>query len=63
MGQIGIWQIGIVAFYAALLVIPFWRIFKRSGWPPALSLLMAVPLVNVVLLWIFAFSKWKPKSD
>ena len=41
-----------------LFVPPYWKIFDRSGWHPALSFLMVVPLVNLVLLWVVAFKKW-----
>ncbi len=40
------------------LVPPYWKIFERSGWHPALSLLMVVPFVNLILLWVVAFKKW-----
>ncbi len=43
---------------AVFLVIPAWRIVKRVGMNPALSLLLLVPLANVICLWIFAFSEW-----
>lgn len=42
-----------------LVLPPFWMIFKKAGFEPALSVLTMVPFVNVVLLYIVAFSKWK----
>lgn len=45
-----------------LFVPPYWKIFQRSGWHPALSFLMIVPLVNIILLWVVAFKKW-PSDD
>ena len=47
-------------FIAFLVIagIPFWRIVKRTGMHPALSLLLFVPLVNVIFLWVFAFAQW-----
>ncbi|WP_429111382.1 hypothetical protein, partial [Aeromonas rivipollensis] len=50
------------AFYTVIIVIPCWRILKKAGYPPALSLLAMVPLVNVIALWFFAFAKW-PKGS
>lgn len=44
-------------FFAALLVIPLWRICERLGFPGVLSLLALVPLLNVGLLYFLAFSK------
>jgi hypothetical protein len=44
--------------YAAIIV-PFWQIFKKAGWPAQFSLLMLVPLVNLIMLYVLAFSTWK----
>lgn len=42
-----------------LLVIPFWRILKRMGLPPALSLLAFLPgLGFLILLYVVAIAKW-----
>jgi len=43
---------------AIIAIIPFWRICQRIGWSPWLSLLMALPLVNLIFLYILAFSAW-----
>ncbi len=42
----------------ALNVIPFWMICKKAGFPPVLSLLMIVPIANVVLPFYIAFAEW-----
>jgi hypothetical protein len=47
------WLVG-----AIIAIIPFWRICQRIGWSPWLSLLMAVPLVNLIFIYILAFSNW-----
>jgi hypothetical protein len=44
--------------FIALIVVPFWFIFKKTGYSPWLSLLMVVPLLNIVLLFFLAFSQW-----
>lgn len=43
----------------AILIVPFWQIFKKAGFSPALSLLMILPLVNLVMLYVLAFSRWR----
>ncbi|MFC6644934.1 hypothetical protein ACFQBQ_04875 [Granulicella cerasi] len=48
------WVVG-----AAIIIIPFWQIFKKAGMAPALSFLMVLPLVNLVMLYVLAFSHWK----
>ncbi|CAA6679416.1 MULTISPECIES: hypothetical protein [unclassified Lentimonas] len=40
-------------------VIPFWQIFKRIGWPPALALLAVIPGAIFVMLYVVAFASWK----
>ena len=47
------WLIG-----AIIAIIPFWRICQRIGWSPWLSLLMALPLVNLIFIYVLAFSNW-----
>lgn len=42
----------------AVVVIPFWRICTKAGYPGPLSLLILVPLVNLVFLYVLAFSEW-----
>lgn len=50
---------GLVMLAAALIVIiPFWRIFARAGHPGWLGILMALPLINLILLYYLAFSNW-----
>lgn len=44
-----------------IIVIPFWKIFSKAGFAGALSLLMIVPLVNLIVLYVVAFSEWKIK--
>ena len=42
-----------------IAIIPFWTIFRKAGFSGALSLLMFIPLLNIVLLYVLAFSRWK----
>ncbi len=44
---------------AAVVVIPFWQIFKKAGMAAPLSLLMLLPLVGLIMLYVLAFSRWK----
>ncbi len=41
-----------------VFIVPMWRIVSRAGFHGAWSLLMVVPLLNLVLLWVFAFMRW-----
>jgi hypothetical protein len=52
---------GVPFFFIVLLVviIPYWFIFKKAGFSPWLSLLMFVPLGNIIMLYVLAFAEWK----
>ena len=48
------WLIGTI-----LLIVPAWRILGKAGFPPALSLLMIVPLLgNLCVFIVLAFTEW-----
>lgn len=43
---------------AVVVLIPFWRICSRAGYPGVISLLILVPLANLVFLYFLAFADW-----
>lgn len=49
----------VMLVFAAILIIPYWFIWKKAGFSPWLSLLMFIPLVNLIMLYVLAFSQWK----
>jgi Zn-dependent protease with chaperone function len=50
---------GFFGFLISILVlIPYWFIFKKAGFSPFLALLMFIPLINIVMLYVLAFSRW-----
>jgi O-antigen ligase len=51
--------VGCLVVAAAFFLVPVWRIHKRAGLLPALSLLILVPFAGVVVSsLILAFSRW-----
>jgi hypothetical protein len=62
MANIGLPEVllilGIVIIVATLVLVPYWRIFRKAGFPPGLGLLMIIPLVNLVMLYFLAFAEW-----
>jgi uncharacterized membrane protein YhaH (DUF805 family) len=44
--------------FAIIAVVPFWRLCARIGYSPWLSLLILVPLVNIIFIYFLAFSDW-----
>jgi len=58
MGMMSVFGI-FFAIGMLIYIIPFWFIFKKAGFSPVLSLLLIIPLVNIVMLYVLAFSEWK----
>ena len=62
------WHVPAAAFFlvgaaaVVVVIVPFWAIFRKAGFPGALAILMVVPLVNFVLLYVLAFSSWKSRG-
>jgi hypothetical protein len=58
MGGISIFSWIIVL---AVFVVPIWAwctIVKKAGFSPWWGLLAIVPLVNIAMLFVFAYSRW-----
>ncbi len=49
--------IGVIVFLV-VAIVPYWKIWSRSGHSGWWSLLMLVPVVNIVMLWVVAFKRW-----
>lgn len=58
MGTASVWHWLIILVVLAIYIVPAWVIARKAGYHPALSLLILLPLVNIVVLWLFAFSAW-----
>ncbi len=55
------WLFGLVVLGTIIgfvSVPPYWGL-KNAGWNGWWCLLFAVPVVNVIFLWVFAFAKWE----
>jgi uncharacterized membrane protein YhaH (DUF805 family) len=49
--------IAIIVFFLVMLY-PYIRIIRRTGHSGWWILIMFVPIVNFIMLWVFAFAKW-----
>jgi hypothetical protein len=54
--------VGLV-FWFIIVGIPVMQILKRTGFSRAWVLVLFVPLVNLVFLWIYAFTRWPVEGD
>jgi len=62
-GNIGGAELVLIIFAAMIFtglfkVVPFWFIFKKAGFHPALSLLIMVPLADLIMRFFLAFAEW-----
>ncbi len=60
MSGTSMWPFGplMMLVFAALIIVPFWFIFRKAGYSQWLGVLMVVPIVNLVMLYFLAFSNW-----
>jgi hypothetical protein len=52
----------LLPFFFVMIVIvfiPIWMICKKAGFSPWISLLIFIPLGNIILLYVLAFATWK----
>ena len=61
MGSFSIWHFVILLLPLAVIAFFFWmtvRILRKAGYSGWWSLLTLIPIVNIVMIWVFAFSDW-----
>jgi len=58
-GGIGLVVFLVIALGSTILgIIIWWKIFSKAGYSGALSLLMLVPIANLIMLLVLAFGTW-----
>jgi len=64
MNGMPMWYFGPVMWliFIVLVIVPFWFIFQKAGYSKWLSILMVVPIVNIIMLFFLAFSTWPALS-
>jgi hypothetical protein len=40
------------------VILPFWKIFQKAGFPGIMSLTLFVPLLNIIVIFWFAYTEW-----
>jgi hypothetical protein len=58
MSTFSIWHWLILIIVIATYIVPVWRILTKAGYSGLWAFLSFIPLLNVILLWVFAFSRW-----
>ena len=58
MNGLGIAEIIVILFIGVIFILPFWKIFTKAGFPGWLSLLLMLPIANIIILFYIAFAEW-----
>jgi uncharacterized sodium:solute symporter family permease YidK len=58
VGNFSIFHWLIVLVLLAIYLIPAAKIASKAGYSGWWCLILLVPLVNFVMIWVFAFSRW-----
>jgi uncharacterized membrane protein YhaH (DUF805 family) len=57
--------IGVIAIIIVLAIyfVPILMIIRKAGYSGWWILILFVPLVNIIMLWVFAFASWPSLRD
>ncbi|MFM0554586.1 hypothetical protein P0D69_26945 [Paraburkholderia sediminicola] len=58
MGQLSILHWLLLLAITVLFIYPYVRVIKRAGFSGWWILTMFVPIMNLIMIWVFAFAKW-----
>jgi len=59
LGGLGLPELIVILVVPGLFILlPFYKIFEKAGYPGIMGLAMIVPLVNVIMLFFLGFSEW-----
>jgi len=58
MGSLSIYQWLIIIFFIVILSFPIARILSRIGFSKWWTIVYFIPFVNIVGIWILAYSRW-----
>jgi uncharacterized membrane protein YhaH (DUF805 family) len=58
MGAFSLFHLVAVLVILVVYVVPVVKILHKAGYSGWWTLLMIIPLVNIIALWCFAFAKW-----
>jgi hypothetical protein len=58
--MLGILIILTIAAFAVLIIGP---VAKKAGFPLWWSLIMLLPIFNLVMIWVFAFMSWPAEEE
>lgn len=67
MMGLGLTELMIILFFLVLFiaipVLVFGPVVKKAGFSKWWSLLVVIPIVNIVMIWVFSFIKWPAQEN
>jgi hypothetical protein len=66
MHHLGLLELVVIFFAVAIAIltlVPWFFIYKKVGYSPAMGCLMFIPIVNIIMLFVLAFSQWPIERD
>jgi uncharacterized membrane protein YhaH (DUF805 family) len=58
MGSLSIFHILIVIVVLVLYFLPIVKVLQKAGYSGWWSLIVLVPLLNIIMFYVFAFADW-----
>lgn len=55
---IGLRELIVLLMIVGILLPPYAKVLHRTGFSPWFCLLLLVPVVNLIVVWVFAFIEW-----
>jgi uncharacterized membrane protein YhaH (DUF805 family) len=56
--NIGTTELFLLAFVCVVFIVPLWRICTKAGFSGWYSLIVLIPIINLIALFVFAFVRW-----
>ncbi len=57
--MVGMIELFVALIFVGLIVIlPYWKIFSKAGFPGWYSFLLLVPILNLIMIFYLAFAEW-----
>ncbi|HVY99319.1 MAG TPA: hypothetical protein VHA35_07460 [Dongiaceae bacterium] len=57
-GSFSAWHLIVGLVFVLIFLIPYVKIIKKAGYSGWWVLTMFIPLVNLIMIWVFAFARW-----
>lgn len=57
-GSMSLWHWIFFILSVVIFGVPIAKILTRAGWSRWWTIVFFVPLLNLIILWVFAFGRW-----